>query len=136
MPHETIRYELDDSILTITLNRPDKLNAFTTQMLHEMIDAFDRADKDDAYLSVNGRCVGECRRLRVSRRSLRYASWVQGIARERHESSYDTRARPGLRGEVSARQHRRRPSPQNSSSSRERHRNAVRVSTFELSVPR
>ena len=52
MPYETVRYEVDESILTITLNRPDKLNAFTTQMLHEMIDAFDRADKDDAIRAV------------------------------------------------------------------------------------
>jgi len=52
MPYETVRYEVDESILTITLNRPDKLNAFTTQMLHEMIDAFDRADKDDAVRAV------------------------------------------------------------------------------------
>ena len=36
MPHETVRYEVDGSILTITLNRQDKLNAFTTQMLHEI----------------------------------------------------------------------------------------------------
>ena len=35
MPYETVRYEVDELILTITLNRPDKLNAFTTQMLHE-----------------------------------------------------------------------------------------------------
>ena len=52
MPYETVRYEVDETILTITLNRPDKLNAFTTQMLHEMIDAFDRADKDDAIRAV------------------------------------------------------------------------------------
>jgi hypothetical protein len=52
MHYETIRCEVDDSILTITLNRPHKLNAFTTQMLHEMIDAFDRADKDDAVGAV------------------------------------------------------------------------------------
>jgi hypothetical protein len=52
MPYETVRCEVDESILTITLNRPDTLNAFTTQMLHEMIDAFDRADKDDAIRAV------------------------------------------------------------------------------------
>src|ERR1700674_3029343 len=52
MPYETILYEVDDAILTITLNRPDKLNAFTTRMLTELIDAFDRADKDDAVKAV------------------------------------------------------------------------------------
>ena len=52
MPYETILYEVDDAILTITLNRPDKLNAFTTKMLTELIDAFDRADKDDAVKAV------------------------------------------------------------------------------------
>src|SRR2546421_11788167 len=52
MSYETILYEVDDAILTITLNRPDKLNAFTTRMLQELIDAFDRADKDDAVKAV------------------------------------------------------------------------------------
>jgi enoyl-CoA hydratase/carnithine racemase len=52
MPYETILYEVDEAILTITLNRPDKLNAFTTKMLTELIDAFDRADKNDAVKAV------------------------------------------------------------------------------------
>ena len=52
MPYETILYEVDDAILTITLNRPDKLNAFTSKMLTELIDAFGRADKDDAVKAV------------------------------------------------------------------------------------
>jgi enoyl-CoA hydratase/carnithine racemase len=52
MPYKTVRCEVDESILTITLNRPDTFNAFTKQMLHEMIDAFDRADKDDAVRAV------------------------------------------------------------------------------------
>ena len=52
MPYETIRYEVEDAILTITLNRPEKLNAFTTKMLTELIDALDRADQDDAVKAV------------------------------------------------------------------------------------
>src|SRR5919201_748158 len=52
MSYETILYELEDSVLTITLNRPDKLNAFTTRMLNELLDAFDRADRDDAVKAV------------------------------------------------------------------------------------
>jgi enoyl-CoA hydratase/carnithine racemase len=52
MSHNTIQYQVEDGILTLTLNRPDKLNAFTHEMMQEMIDAFDRADADDAV-----RCI-------------------------------------------------------------------------------
>lgn len=45
--YEQILYRVEDRILTLTLNRPDKLNAFTATMMHELIDAFDRADADD-----------------------------------------------------------------------------------------
>jgi enoyl-CoA hydratase/carnithine racemase len=48
MSYNTIRYEVEDGILTLTLHRPEKLNAFTGEMLREMLDAFDRADADDA----------------------------------------------------------------------------------------
>jgi enoyl-CoA hydratase/carnithine racemase len=47
LKYETIFYEVADKILTITLNRPEKLNAFTAQMMLDLIDAFDRADADD-----------------------------------------------------------------------------------------
>ena len=47
MSYSTILYDIDESILTITLNRPDILNAFNTSMLSEIIDALDRADADD-----------------------------------------------------------------------------------------
>src|SRR3954463_12028 len=47
MDYEQIRYELDDNVLTLTMNRPDRLNAWTPTMLHELLDAFDRADADD-----------------------------------------------------------------------------------------
>ena len=49
---ETILYEVEDGIATITLNRPDKMNAFTTQMRDEMIAAFDETDADDAVRVV------------------------------------------------------------------------------------
>lgn len=52
MNYETIKYDIEDNILTITLNRPDKLNAFTGTMMFELIDAFDKADADDEVRAV------------------------------------------------------------------------------------
>jgi len=47
MEFEEIIYDLTDGIATITLNRPDKLNAFTGRMMHEVIAALDMTDADD-----------------------------------------------------------------------------------------
>lgn len=47
MEYSQIMYEVSDKILTITLNRPEKLNAFTPVMCEELVDAFGRADADD-----------------------------------------------------------------------------------------
>lgn len=47
MPYNTISYETIDNILTITLNRPEQMNAFTVEMASELIDAFKRASDDD-----------------------------------------------------------------------------------------
>jgi len=47
-----IQYDVSESIATITLHRPDKLNAFTGTMMNEMIDAFDLADADDDVRAV------------------------------------------------------------------------------------
>jgi enoyl-CoA hydratase/carnithine racemase len=52
MTYQTILYAVTDGVLTITLNRPDKLNAFTGEMMIELIDAFDRADADDAVRAI------------------------------------------------------------------------------------
>jgi enoyl-CoA hydratase/carnithine racemase len=52
MTYEDIRYDVRDAVLTITLHRPDRLNAFTTRMMHELIDAFDQADADDAVRAI------------------------------------------------------------------------------------
>jgi enoyl-CoA hydratase/carnithine racemase len=52
MDYEEIRYSVADGVLTVTLDRPDRLNAFTRTMQSELIDAFDRADADDGVRAV------------------------------------------------------------------------------------
>ncbi len=52
MAYEQIIYEVAENIATITLNRPEKLNAFTGIMMNEMIDAFDKADADDNVRAI------------------------------------------------------------------------------------
>jgi len=47
MDTRDIRINQDGRVLTITLHRPQKLNAFTTRMRDELIAAFRRADEDD-----------------------------------------------------------------------------------------
>ena len=64
MEYTQIIYEVDDNVATITLNRPDKLNAFTGTMMYELIDAFDQVDADDDVRAVivtgagRGFCAG------------------------------------------------------------------------------
>ena len=47
-----IQYGVSENIATITLNRPEKMNAFTNKMLHEIIAAFDLTDEDDSVRAV------------------------------------------------------------------------------------
>jgi enoyl-CoA hydratase/carnithine racemase len=49
---ETLLYDVEDGIATITLNRPDRLNAFTSRMMADLIAAFDETDADDAVKTV------------------------------------------------------------------------------------
>lgn len=64
MAYETIQYDVSDHVLTITLNRPERLNAFTEAMRVEMTDALDRADADDDVRAIivtgagRGFCAG------------------------------------------------------------------------------
>jgi enoyl-CoA hydratase/carnithine racemase len=52
MKYNAIDYRVDDRILTITLNRPEKLNAFTVEMANELVDAFSRASEDDSVGAI------------------------------------------------------------------------------------
>ena len=62
MEYTQIAYDVADRVATISLDRPDRLNAFTNQMMHELLDAFDRADSDDGVRAVvvTGRGRGFC----------------------------------------------------------------------------
>jgi enoyl-CoA hydratase/carnithine racemase len=59
---ETILYSVEDKVATITLNRPERLNAFTAKMMAEMIAAFDLVDADDdvGAVIVTGAGRGFC----------------------------------------------------------------------------
>lgn len=52
MSYNTLRYDVADKVLTLTLHRPDNLNAFTIEMANELIDAFNRASDDDAVSAI------------------------------------------------------------------------------------
>jgi enoyl-CoA hydratase/carnithine racemase len=64
MAFEQITTEVANHVLTITLNRPDRLNAWTATMGRELIEAFDRADADDEVRAIvvtgagRGYCAG------------------------------------------------------------------------------
>ena len=49
---ETLRYEVDDGVCTLTLHRPDRLNAVNATMIEELILAFDQVDADDGVRAV------------------------------------------------------------------------------------
>ncbi|MES3041435.1 MAG: crotonase/enoyl-CoA hydratase family protein [Pseudomonadota bacterium] len=56
MAYNTLDYRVEDRILTLTLNRPEQLNAFTVEMADELVAAFGRASEDDdvAVIVVTG----------------------------------------------------------------------------------
>ncbi len=69
MSYSDILYAVEDGILTLTLNRPEKLNAFTAVMGKELLDALDRADADDEVrvIIMTGAGRGFCAGADLSR---------------------------------------------------------------------
>lgn len=64
MTYETIRFELNESIARLTLNRPDKLNSFNTQMHAELRDALEQVRPPVARVLIltgagRGFCAGQ-----------------------------------------------------------------------------
>lgn len=72
MPYETILFDIADSIATITLNRPDKLNSFTEQMHVDLRDAMARVrtDKSLRVLVITGAGRGFCAGQDLSERMM------------------------------------------------------------------
>jgi enoyl-CoA hydratase/carnithine racemase len=52
MSYNTLDWKVESGILVLTLNRPDKLNAFTVEMANELIDAFTRVNTDSSVSAV------------------------------------------------------------------------------------
>lgn len=52
MGYSTLDWHVDRRVLTLTLNRPQQLNAFTVEMANELVDAYTRASADDAVGAI------------------------------------------------------------------------------------
>ncbi|HEY2652423.1 MAG TPA: crotonase/enoyl-CoA hydratase family protein [Solirubrobacteraceae bacterium] len=84
MEREQITEQLEDRVLTITLNRPDRLNAWTPTMARELISAFERADADDEVRAVIVTGAGR--------------AFCAGADLERGGETFDARARGDAAG--------------------------------------
>lgn len=64
MSYETLIYSVENRVATVTLNRPDRLNAFTREMMAEFVDVLDHTDADDEVRAIvvtgagRGFCAG------------------------------------------------------------------------------
>ncbi len=68
MKFNTLIYQVEDGILTLTLNRPEQLNSFTVEMAHELISAINYASEDDsvAVIVVTGNGKAFCAGMDLS----------------------------------------------------------------------
>jgi enoyl-CoA hydratase/carnithine racemase len=68
MSYQTLDYRIEDRVLTLTLDRPAQLNAFTPEMANELVHAFERASEDDEVgaVVVTGRGRAFCAGMDLS----------------------------------------------------------------------
>jgi enoyl-CoA hydratase/carnithine racemase len=92
---EQIRYDVADGVCTLTLSRPEKLNAVTSTMIDELIAAFDRIDADDTVRAVIVTGAGRafCAGADLSRGGRTFDSAAHGdrAARDRPEAADEHR---------------------------------------------
>jgi enoyl-CoA hydratase/carnithine racemase len=86
---EQIATDLSERILTITLDRPDRLNAWTATMCRELIDAFDRADSDDdvGAIIITGAGRGFCAGADLEAGGDTFNARARGVADELPEDN-------------------------------------------------
>ena len=68
MTYKTLEYQVSESILTLSLNRPEQMNAFTVDMASELVHAFNRASDDDdvSVIVVTGKGRAFCAGMDLS----------------------------------------------------------------------
>lgn len=82
MDYQTILLEKKDSIATITLNRPEKLNALNPQMMIELVDAFRKVSQDDEtkVLVITGAGRGFCSGVDLTPQTAEGKTEIEGIS--------------------------------------------------------
>ena len=88
MPYETLLTSLEDGVMTVTLNRPDKLNAFNTVMSKELIDFFQRVNAMDEVraIVVTGAGRAFCAGADISGGSGAFQVWNDGSKPQKREA--------------------------------------------------
>ena len=89
MKYETLLTDLAQGVMTVTLNRPDKLNAFNTAMSGELIDFFQRVNSMDEVraIVVTGAGRAFCAGADISGGSAAFQVWNDGNKPQKREAS-------------------------------------------------
>ena len=89
MDYETLLTELNGGVMTVTLNRPDKLNAFSTTMSRELIDFFQRVNTMDEVraIVVTGAGRAFCAGADISGGTAAFQVWNDGSKPQKREAS-------------------------------------------------
>src|SRR5579862_9174728 len=89
MEYDTLLTDLADGVMTVTLNRPDKLNAFNTVMSKELIDFFQRVNAMDEVraIVVTGAGRAFCAGADISGGSSAFQVWNDGSKPQKREAS-------------------------------------------------
>ncbi len=100
--YETIKLDIANGVAMLTLHRPDRMNAFTEQMMHEMIAAFDETDANDDVRAVivtgEGRAFCAGADLGAGGATFNYEKRIEGRGEEFDEARVrDGGGRVGLR---------------------------------------